>query len=157
MKSLRMNVDTQITAQVSLDTLLRLLINFWVGYQRRQVRFYFWKVFSQLTAMLFYILVSIVLRFGPNSEYYPFSDSPFVEEGSDDEDDEEDEYKLSSDDYRNSLTYAGGNMVIILLSGIVGFLLVRFAFRKTYTALKTIYLLVLLRNRYYTGKLFASL
>jgi len=33
------------------------------GYLRRQVRFYFWKIFSQFAAAMFYLFISAVLRF----------------------------------------------------------------------------------------------
>ncbi len=39
------------------------------GYLRRQVRFYFWRIWSQTCSMLFYLGISSVLRYGPNSEY----------------------------------------------------------------------------------------
>lgn len=48
------------------------------GYLRRQARFYFWRIVSKLAAIVFYLFISTVLRYGPNSQYYNFSDDPYI-------------------------------------------------------------------------------
>lgn len=48
------------------------------GYLRRQARFYFWRIVSKLAAIVFYLFISTVLRYGPNSQYYNFSEDPYI-------------------------------------------------------------------------------
>ncbi len=45
---------------------------------RRQARFYLWREASKFSAIIFYLFISIVLRYGPNKEYYNFSEDPYV-------------------------------------------------------------------------------
>jgi hypothetical protein len=98
--------------------------------------------------MVFYLGISSILRYGPNSRYvaalllaslgtpvplrwphircghryYMFSDDPVIKG-----DDERSYNVLSSTGYRNSLLYAACNLVPIALAGLFGYLLVRCA------------------------------
>lgn len=74
------------------------------GYARRQARFYLWKTFSQAMAMVFYLAVAPLLRWGTNSDQYPFTDS----EG------------FGKDEYLDSIQFAVGNLVSAVVSAAAG-------------------------------------
>jgi hypothetical protein len=116
------------------------------GYNRRQTRFYFWKIFSQLLAIIFYLGISALLRYGPNRRYYPLGTDPIVDVYTGQQ-----RIALSADDYRNSLIYCGANFVVLVLAGIFGFLLVRFCYTSTFETLWKIQGHLILRNRVYIG------
>eukprot|EP00005_Dracoamoeba_jomungandri_P004232 CAMPEP_0174259246 /NCGR_PEP_ID=MMETSP0439-20130205/8097_1 /TAXON_ID=0 /ORGANISM="Stereomyxa ramosa, Strain Chinc5" /LENGTH=228 /DNA_ID=CAMNT_0015343055 /DNA_START=424 /DNA_END=1110 /DNA_ORIENTATION=- len=126
------------------------------GYLRRQLRFYFWKVVSQIAAMLFYMATAPVLRFGINHEYYVFSDDPITDRvGDDDETDSTNE--LSASDFRNSIIFVVcnlGSVILSLLAGAaVGWLKHKDLFIKLIKTHKTL----LFRNRNYLGFVIAIL
>ncbi|ELR18807.1 uncharacterized protein ACA1_151090 [Acanthamoeba castellanii str. Neff] len=117
-----------------------------------EVRFYFWRIWSQTCSMLFYLGISSILRYGPNSEYYMFSEDPIVK-GSD----ERSYNVLSSTGYRNSLLYASANLFPIALAGLFGYLLVRFLYKETYAVLVKTHGMMLLHNTTYIGFVVAIL
>eukprot|EP01090_Pellita_catalonica_P014192 TRINITY_DN3558_c0_g1_i2.p1 TRINITY_DN3558_c0_g1~~TRINITY_DN3558_c0_g1_i2.p1 ORF type:complete len:390 (-),score=38.36 TRINITY_DN3558_c0_g1_i2:27-1196(-) len=124
------------------------------GYLRRQVRFLFWKLFSQVTASIFYLLASLVLRFGVNKQYYIVSEDPFVSGGGDFTDfgeDDQDENVMGGQDYVNSCVYVTANMVVVILSGVVGYLVVRFCCTATYHQLVSSFGKVFLGNKSFIG------
>eukprot|EP00051_Salpingoeca_urceolata_P012082 m.150166 g.150166 ORF g.150166 m.150166 type:complete len:115 (+) comp17370_c0_seq1:199-543(+) len=45
------------------------------GYFRRQAQFFMCKVYSQMSAGIFYLIVTPLLRHGKNGAYYPFSEA----------------------------------------------------------------------------------
>jgi len=118
------------------------------GYLRRQARFYFWRIVSKLAAIVFYLFISTVLRYGPNSQYYNFSDDPYISLT-----DESgacllrvcrvcvfvlaerfltvlacvgrELSRLSDKDYLHSIIYVSCNAVFVTLAGLTGYFLVR--------------------------------
>ncbi|CAD7701521.1 unnamed protein product [Ostreobium quekettii] len=44
------------------------------GYRRRQMRFLGWKLLSQLSSFIFFLVVIPALRFGQNQDFYPYSE-----------------------------------------------------------------------------------
>lgn len=106
------------------------------GYMRRQARFYFWRIASKLCAHVFYLFISIVLRYGPNKQYYIFSEEPYrhpVDE------DGEPSNTLSTRGYMNSSVYVLFSIVFILLAAALGYILVRCRYRETYRQLKPVF------------------
>lgn len=73
------------------------------SYRRRQFRFWIWKVVSQATAQLFYLVLSPVLRYGLNKERFPFGPT------------------LPLNGWRNSMLYASGNLVFIAMVTALGY------------------------------------
>jgi hypothetical protein len=78
------------------------------GYQRRQLRFFFWKLFSQACAMVFYLISAAVLRFGVNKDDFPFNAA-----------------ELDADKFANSMIFAGGNFVFVVVCGVVSHAVVK--------------------------------
>ncbi|KAL6075960.1 L-cystine transporter [Balamuthia mandrillaris] len=114
------------------------------GYLRRQIRFYFWKIISQFCASIFYLGISSVLRYGINREYYPLGTDPF-DEGDDHEN------KLLFHDWRNSMIYASSNLLIILASGIIGFVFIKYCLKGAYVHMVEVHGNLLLHNWTYIG------
>lgn len=44
------------------------------GYRRRQLRFLFMKIFSQISSFVYFLALAPVLRWGPNRRRFPFSE-----------------------------------------------------------------------------------
>lgn len=44
------------------------------GYRRRQLRFLFMKIFSQISSFVYFLALAPVLRWGPNKRRFPFSE-----------------------------------------------------------------------------------
>ncbi|GAB0489727.1 hypothetical protein MMPV_000952 [Pyropia vietnamensis] len=73
------------------------------SYRRRQFRFWIWKVVSQLTANLFYLVLSPVMRYGLNKERFPFGPT------------------LPLNGWRNSMLYSGVYLVFIVIVTALGY------------------------------------
>jgi hypothetical protein len=78
------------------------------GYRRRQFRFFFFRLMSQIIAMCLYLAISPMLRFGLNKEYTPLSE-------------------ITGYQYRNSMIYAAANLVFVTLIMLFGY---RFLHKK---------------------------
>jgi len=102
------------------------------GYYRRQVRFYLWKILSQLFAIIFYFTMSIFLRYGDNQLYYPFSDKT----------------GLTLDNYQHSIIYNSANFFAVCLAGIAGVLLVRFKMKPIWEQLVKVHGRLLINHVY---------
>lgn len=103
------------------------------GYLRRQVRFYFWRILSKLAAIVFYLFISTLLRYGPNKEYYNFSENPHIPLY---DDSGREVSRLSWEDYMHSVIYVSCNSVFVALAGFVGYFIVRCWYPDTYNQLK---------------------
>lgn len=74
------------------------------GYRRRQFRFFFFRLLSQAVAMVMYLGISPMLRYGLNKEYTPLGTA-----------------FLCGHQYRNSMIYAASNLVFILVVAVFGY------------------------------------
>lgn len=75
------------------------------GYRRRQFRFFFFRLMSQMVAMVMYLSISPILRYGTNDLYTPLSEVkglPFYQ-------------------YRNSMIYAASNLGFIVAVLVFGY------------------------------------
>lgn len=80
------------------------------GYRRRQFRFFFWRLASQASAMLYYVVVTPVTRFGINRDFFP---------------------QIDAEAYKHSLGYATGNLFFVLAVLVSGM----WWFRRRYASL----------------------
>lgn len=117
------------------------------GYLRRQARFYFWRIVSKLAAIVFYLFISTVLRYGPNSQYYNFSEDPYI--SLTDESGRE-LSRLSDKDYLHSVIYVSCNAVFVTLAGLAGYFLLRFRYTDVYVHLAPV-AKVLRKNKAFIG------
>lgn len=108
------------TPDLSFDPVNRGHDNNVGGYRRRQFRFFFYRMLSQATAMVMYLGISPMLRFGLNKEYSPLS-------------------AYHMDMYRNSLTYAGANFGFIVLVTVFGYLYLRRRHPETFREIREIH------------------
>ena len=83
------------------------------------MRFFFWRVFSGVWAIIFYVCLSSILRLGPNSRYYPFSSNPYLLPG---DSDNRNIFAISWTDYGNSLLFVAVDSGALLLAGLLGYL-----------------------------------
>lgn len=75
------------------------------GYRRRQFRFFFFRLMSQSVAMVMYLSVSPILRYGTNGLYTPLAEAT----------------GLAVYQYRNSMIYAACNLGFIAVVGVFGY------------------------------------
>lgn len=75
------------------------------GYRRRQFRFFFFRLMSQSVAMVMYLSVSPILRYGTNDLYTPLAEAT----------------GLRFYQYRNSMIYAACNLGFIAAVGVFGY------------------------------------
>jgi len=96
------------------------------GYRRRQFRFFFFRLLSQAVAMFMYLGISPMLRFGLNKDFNPLGDvdGPNF---------------ITSDQYRNSMIYAGANLVFILLVGVLGYYFLQKRHHETFHEIREIH------------------
>jgi len=121
------------------------------GYLRRQARFYFWRILSKLTSIVFYLFISTILRYGPSNQYYNFSQHPYIilrdNAG-------HQLSRLSEVDYRHSIIYTACNGVFVVLAGLVGYLLLQFRHPEIYAQLAPV-AKVLRKRKAYIGYIVA--
>lgn len=91
------------------------------GYRRRQFRFFFFRLLSQAVAMVMYLGISPMLRYGLNKEYTPLSLIPHEE-------------------YRNSMIFSAGNLVFIALVGIFGYVFLHRSHHATFHEIREIHM-----------------
>ncbi|KAL6068271.1 L-cystine transporter [Balamuthia mandrillaris] len=115
------------------------------GYRRRQARFYGWRLFSQIAALLFYTTTSSILRYGHNKAYFIFSEEPFLSGHHRGETD-----TMTRTQYLNSLLFVACYLFVTCLAGIAGWLLLKHRYKTTWEELRPRYSM-LLRNRTYLG------
>lgn len=90
------------------------------GYRRRQFRFFFYRLLSQTVAMLLYLGISPMLRFGLNKEYTPF-------------------VVITKDEYRNSVIYASANLVFIFAVAVLGYTILKKYHHETFHEIRQIH------------------
>jgi hypothetical protein len=81
------------------------------GYRRRQFTFFFWRLISQAIAMILYLIVTPLTRYGTNYDYLPY---------------------VSFDDYRRSLIFAAANLAFIVVVAILGYIVLNKKYHSTY-------------------------
>lgn len=96
------------------------------GYRRRQFRFFFFRLLSQAVAMVMYLGISPILRFGVNKEYNPLG--RVVGENF-----------ITGEQYRNSMIYAGANLGFILGVGILGYYFLQKRHHQTFHEIREIH------------------
>lgn len=92
------------------------------SYRRRQFRFWIWKIVSQAVAQLAYLVLSPILRFGLNKERFPFGPT------------------LPIDGWRNSMVYAGVNLIFIGLVTLLGYFVMYKWHHTAFHEVKTIHI-----------------
>lgn len=107
-------------ADESFDSINRGHDNNVGGYRRRQFRFFFYRLLSQAVAMVMYLGISPILRFGLNKEYTPLN-------------------YYSYEQYRNSMIYAGANLVFIALVAFFGYFLLSRNHPETFNEIREIH------------------
>eukprot|EP01135_Chromosphaera_perkinsii_P008378 Nk52_evm3s1315 gene=Nk52_evmTU3s1315 len=87
------------------------------GYRRRQTWFFSFKIISQLSSAIFFLVNIPILRFGYNNDFYPFSSGTvnFTTEISVENDGE-----LNSSNFRNAMLYAVSFLFAAFVSGVIG-------------------------------------
>lgn len=86
-----------------------------LGYLRRQMRFFYWKVAGQCSAAILYLALVPILRSGVNSVWFIF-----------------DEKKFDSHRYRNSLIFCASNLAFVALAGVLGGMWIYWRRRKIF-------------------------
>lgn len=94
------------------------------GYRRRQFRFFFFRLLSQSVAMLLYLGISPMLRFGTNRDLTPLSKSGLI---------------VDSDQFSNSMVYAALNLLFVLLVMAFGYQLLRIRHHQSFHELREIH------------------
>lgn len=90
------------------------------GYRRRQFRFFFFRLLSQAVAMVMYLGISPMLRYGLNDKYTPLSVYKFV-------------------DYRNSMIYAASNLGFIVFVAVFGYVYLSKRHHQTFEEIREIH------------------
>lgn len=90
------------------------------GYRRRQFRFFFYRMLSQAIAMLMYLGISPMLRYGLNKEFSPL-------------------HFYDRDMYTNSLIYAGANVAFIAAVTLFGYMYLNRRHPETFREIREIH------------------
>eukprot|EP00050_Salpingoeca_kvevrii_P012741 m.24546 g.24546 ORF g.24546 m.24546 type:complete len:624 (-) comp4287_c0_seq1:139-2010(-) len=101
------------------------------GYQRRQLQFFIFKIFSQATAYMFFMISAPILRHGPNNEYYPLTPET--------SDTTEGQSRLTSRRYRDALVFSAFALTISIASGLIAWWYVRSRRHSIYRDIKILY------------------
>eukprot|EP00127_Corallochytrium_limacisporum_P001062 Clim_evm9s36 gene=Clim_evmTU9s36 len=108
------------------------------GYRRRQARFYMLKILSQISAFVFYIVISLSLRYGDNEILFPFVQEDNVDEQSAilaevNLKTDVDNFDVYTDEQvRNSLIFAAVMIPFMTVTGYLGLLYIRRFYPGTY-------------------------
>lgn len=113
------------------------------GYLRRQLRFFYWKLFSQFVTGLFYLTIASTLRYGINVDYFPFgSDGGYTQsrEG------------LTDIRFFYSLIYAGGSAALALLTFALANAVLQNHFQQVFESIwkHSIHSVLLIQPQYYS-------
>mmetsp|Transcript_1306 Transcript_1306/g.1811 ORF Transcript_1306/g.1811 Transcript_1306/m.1811 type:complete len:548 (-) Transcript_1306:26-1669(-) len=100
------------------------------GYRRRQVQFYFFRLFSRMSAQIFYLVVAPTFRYWNNADYYPFSEETTHSFS---------ENPLNENSFRNSMLYAGLGVIWVLGATAIGFFYIRRYYREVFDQLRGMY------------------
>jgi uncharacterized membrane protein len=90
------------------------------GYRRRQFRFFFFRLMSQIIAMCLYLAISPMLRFGLNDEHTPLQ-------------------AISGDQYRNSMIYAAANLVFVFIVLLMGYRMLHKRHHQTFHEIRELH------------------
>lgn len=93
------------------------------GYRRRQFRFFFFRLLSQAISMILYLTISPMLRWGRNKDLFPFSSDGEL---------------VNADQYENSMTYAGVNLVFVFCVMIFGYMYLRKRHHQTWHEIREV-------------------
>lgn len=93
------------------------------GYRRRQFRFFFFRLLSQAIAMIMYLSITPMLRWGENKKLFPFASGGNV---------------VNEDQYRNSMIFAGVNLVFIFMVMFFGYAYLRRRHRQTWHEIREV-------------------
>lgn len=97
------------------------------GYRRRQFRFFFFRLLSQAVAMVLYLGISPMLRYGLNKDFNSLS-------------------LISDRDYRNSMIFSASNLIFIVLVGVIGYMFLHRSHHATFHEIREIHLHDLLHH-----------
>eukprot|EP00210_Caulerpa_lentillifera_P008594 g8198.t1 len=115
------------------------------GYRRRQMRFLAWKLLSQFSAGIFFLVNIPVLRFGQNKEDYPYSGSKLeldiVYEKVGD--------PFEADTFKQSMVFTAFSMFTTLCSGIIIFWWMWKYYPDILLSLKDRYRYLILSDKYF--------
>lgn len=90
------------------------------GYRRRQFRFFFFRLLSQAVAMVMYLGISPMLRYGLNKKFTPLS-------------------VITDEEYRHSMIYAAANLFFITLVGVLGYMFLHKRHHQTFHEIREIH------------------
>lgn len=90
------------------------------GYRRRQFRFFFWRLLSQFSAMIFYLAVAPQLRYAFNEEWMLFGE-------------------IDTKEFRNSMIYAAVNLLFIMGVMVLGYWYVNKRHHPTFHEMREIH------------------
>lgn len=110
------------------------------GYHRRQVQFFMWKILSQLNGNILFLCISPILRYGKNSDYYPYSVTTTTDINI---------TTLDESHYENSIFFCIAVFVMIFISGVLGYVVVSKHFPNIFLDLKTLYTTAFLAPVYF--------
>ncbi|CAD7700692.1 unnamed protein product [Ostreobium quekettii] len=86
------------------------------GYRRRQMRFLIWKLISQLSSNITFVILMPALRFGQNKEFYPYSENEFTVRFQDVRHDEAYDC-FTEEDFKGTVWFAMLAMLTFFISG----------------------------------------
>eukprot|EP00051_Salpingoeca_urceolata_P012961 m.161812 g.161812 ORF g.161812 m.161812 type:complete len:517 (-) comp17655_c1_seq1:51-1601(-) len=107
------------------------------GYLRRQAQFLMYKILSQCSANIYFIIVAPILRFGQNDDFYPLSKKVSASQN--------DLNTLEDDDFRNAIGFAVISFFTSLLTGVIAYKFIHYKRPEVFDQLRQLY-----------GSLFAS-
>eukprot|EP00210_Caulerpa_lentillifera_P001378 g1326.t1 len=115
------------------------------GYRRRQMRFLAWKLLSQLSAGIFFLVNIPVLRFGENKHDYPYSRTGIELDTLSDHAGDPFEHKT----FQRAMAFAAFSMFTTICSGIIIFWWMQKYHPETLESLKERYRYLILSDKYF--------